>query len=205
MTWAPDVTVVAYRNSREDWHRSRAVSVTASNMACVCGRSKYKTAQQFFAEWNGDVEVAKQDWSKADWGNRLEPVVGAYLVEIGKPFVEAQELITSPRGLLSRGYIACTPDGYFDYDIPELVEIKTTSAAFSRNVSDEWLYQVQTQLLITGLQKGYVAALYRGNTFHLHQIDADADIQKEIIDASNDFVMGNPRTRTKSEKEGLGW
>lgn len=125
-------------------------------------------------------------------GTKLEPVILAEAEDrLGVKIVDRQKWVTF-------GCNGATLDGRVENN-GALVEAKTAGILWrgdqsewgedgSDEVPDSYLVQVQAQLLVTGAELGYLAALIGGRGFAMYQIAPNDALQGAIAIRSNSFI-----------------
>lgn len=172
--------------------RRRAV-VGASEVGLLFGLPAYgnRTISDIWYEKKYGTLPSKGNAS-TDLGNKLEPVILEQAEErLGCKIVDRQKWVT----LGSNG---ATLDGR---EIGEgaLVEAKTSGIIGpsktilwgpddSDEVPEQYLAQVQAQLLVTGAEMAYLAALIGGRGFAMFRIYPHAELMRAIADKSAVFI-----------------
>jgi predicted phage-related endonuclease len=124
-------------------------------------------------------------------GTKLEPVVLEWAQErIGQPIVDRQKWVMV-------GNNGATLDGRVINDGP-VVEAKTSGVLWraddswgddgSDEVPENYLLQVQAQMLITGAELTYLAALIGGRGFAMFEIARHGGLQDAIREKSQAFI-----------------
>lgn len=119
-------------------------------------------------------------------GNELEPLARqAYMCET---FADVQEVGFVDWERLRAG---CSPDGVIygtDGQIEKIIEIKCPEivnylryAESASNIPKQYIVQMQYNMLITGAKSCDFIAYYPGMRLIIHTIDADAELQSNII------------------------
>lgn len=82
-----------------------------------------------------------------------------------------------------------------------VLEVKTISERYSdmweAGIPPQYYFQLQHYLIVTGLNWGEFVWLKGGNKLHVLQVDADIEVQKQIIEESRKFYhnVGEARAR----------
>jgi predicted phage-related endonuclease len=124
-------------------------------------------------------------------GTKLEPVVLEWAQErIGLPIVDRQKWVMVDCN-------GATLDGRVINDGP-VVEAKTSGVLWraddswgddgSDEVPENYLLQVQAQMLVTGAELAYLAALIGGRGFCMFEIKSHAGLQYAIRQKSTEFI-----------------
>jgi putative phage-type endonuclease len=161
---------------QHDWLTARAERIGASDAPIICGISTFESPFTLFHKKRATLQAlenAEEFQERMYWGKMLEPAIVGRFAEVTKRLTQ----IVSPPGLVRTDVwrqdprIVATLDGVTltDDQVPVPLEVKNVSAFFA----DEWseaapLYyqvQVQHQMMVTGTETGYIAALIGGNKF----------------------------------------
>ena len=176
--------------SKEDWLRYRNMGIGGSDVAALLGISKWKSELELWLERTGQGDALVQENEAMQWGTIMEPVLRTRFTEVtGKTVVEVKAILQHPQ----YPFMLANVDGLTvdDEGNPAILEIKTASE-YKRNewengVPAYYETQVQHYLAVTGIQKAYVAVLIGGNSFHIHEVDADTEVQQMLIALEEQF------------------
>ena len=167
----------------------------ASDVPVVLGKNLFKTAFEIWEEKTGRVENTFTGNLATRIGHHCESLTAAEFnnrtlgrFEIFDPedkqfdFKEWPVLKVRPDFLLTNKKTG----------EKLLLECKTAfkkggQATWAKGCPIDYYYQVQTQLLAMGYERGYIAAITEGNDFFCYEIKADLEIQDEIINALKIF------------------
>lgn len=155
--------------TREAWLAERRTLLTASDVPAALGLSPWKSPLELWAEKTGTVEaedIGGRDAVK--WGLRLErPVAEGYAEDTGR-VVSMWPQHTVKRSSIC-DWLGATPDAL--QEAPEFpnegaLQIKTASAYKKSDWAEEppiyYQVQLQTELFVTGMPWGTLAALIGG-------------------------------------------
>lgn len=180
--------------SPEELERRRSV-VGASEVGLLFGLPSFggrTLSDIWFEKKFGTVSGGKGNAS-TKLGNKLEPVVLEMAEErLGTLIVDRQKWVT-------RGSNGATLDGRAE-NSGAVVEAKTSGILWrgdqsewgedgTDEVPDSYLVQVQAQLLVTGAELGYLAALIGGRGFALFEITPQESLLRAISDKATEFVQ----------------
>lgn len=165
--------------------------IGASDAAAAMGLNAHKTPYDLWLDKTGQQSVPFEGNEFTYWGNVLEPVVADRLAE-----ETGYKLRRHGRTITAKDYpfMGC----HLDYKVtalPTVVEIKTGGyftkdqwgESGSDQVPDNYLIQVQHQMICTGYKQALVAVLLGGQEFRWYQINYDADLAQLIIEKLTAF------------------
>ena len=184
---------------QNEWLAARAMRVGASDAPIILGISTFESPFTLYhkklatlADEENEVEIQERFY----WGRTLEPVIVGRFADVAKrhcQMVSAPPMVTThvwdanPQIVASLDAVTSTDDGEV---VP--LEVKNVSGFFA----DEWteaapLYyqvQVQHQMMVTGTQVGYIAALIGGNTFRWGRIERDDKFIEMMLERELEFL-----------------
>lgn len=172
--------------TREAWLAERRTLLTASDVPAALGLSPWKSPFELWAEKTGNIDPEDiGDRDAVKWGLRLEkPVAEGYAEDSGRTVTmwEPYKLVRSS----ICDWLGATPDAtQYDAKDPEegALQIKTTSAFKKADWAEEppiyYQVQLQTELLVTGMPWGTLAALIGGQQL----VWFDAEKNDRFLDA----------------------
>lgn len=167
----------------DEWMESRKGGLGASDIASVLNvEGAYLTPLQVWADKRGILIQEDDDREWLEWGNKLQPMIAQALAEeTGYRVEETNESLVHP----DYPFIRANCDSYI-WDEQKgwgVGELKNVGAYNVKDWEDEspvkFQIQLQSQLFVTGLQWGVVAALIGGNKFVYHEMERN----DQFIDA----------------------
>ncbi|MCX5407461.1 YqaJ viral recombinase family protein [Streptomyces sp. NBC_00335] len=167
-----------------EWDEARAgLCITATQIAAVMGCSPWSNRFQLWHAKSGLRVPPFVVTPQIEWGNRLEPAVGAKFAD------EHPEMALAPTGTWrhqDRPWQRATPDLLGS----ELVEIKTSPVAneWDEGVPLHYYCQAQWQLDTLGLDVCHVAVLIAGHDYREYVVEYDADDAATMRTAAEDFL-----------------
>lgn len=178
--------------THEEWVSLRNAGVGASEVGAIMGVSHFQTAYQVWRRKRGLDPVVEESIAMR-MGHYLEPVVAQlFEEETGSTIVK-----TSAADIIyhdpDKPYMRATPDrlGYVKRNGKReyfLVECKTTAMPIDPSeLPSAWITQVQYQMRVTGIRRGYLAYLVNGRDFGYVEIVYNEDYVREIEDAVTEF------------------
>jgi putative phage-type endonuclease len=191
--------------TRDEWLAERRNGLGASDVPALLGLSPYSTPWQV---WVSKVtDAPDSDPSEAmEWGLALEDAILTRWADRERLFVgHRAEAWRHPEYKWARA----TPDGllFTDPDDDDAEPWAVVDVKNVRSGADEWdrgdtvppyiVAQVQWQMFVTGLDRGFVVALIGGNRLHVHELEADPAAHAEMFQVSQEWwdrhvVSGEP-------------
>lgn len=174
--------------ARQQWLQERRKGIGGSDIAAICGLSKWRTPLQVYQEKLGEAPPSLET-EAMEWGNRLEPVIRqAYADRTGRAVYKPEEpIIRHPE----HEFLLASVDGFTACN--RVVEIKTSrvSEGWGDEGTDEipmdYFLQVQHYMLVTGFNLADVAVLIGGSDFRLYEVQAVKDLQASMIQRAQQF------------------
>jgi len=152
-----------------------------------------------FLEKTGQSSDQETDNEAMQWGRIMEPVIRNHFQEItGKKVVEVHAILQHEQ----YPYLIADIDGLTEDDDgnPAILEIKTASefkrSEWENDIPPYYRTQIEHYMMVTALDKAFVAVLIGGNTFKVYEVDADPEIRKMLLTIETAFwnkVVNNVR------------
>jgi len=193
------VTATRDVSDQKSWLAARALRVGASDAPIICGISTFESPFTLYHKKRATLEALENEeefQERLFWGKTLEPVIIRRFADVtqrGVIQVSEEPLITTHIWKVVPQIVA-TLDGVTVSDAQEWVplEVKNVSGFFA----DEWseaapLYyqvQVQHQMMVTGAQVGYIAALIGGNKFRWGVVERDNAFIELMLQRELEFL-----------------
>lgn len=185
-----DVMVNTKNLTRNEWLDVRKCGIGGSDVAVICGLSKYKSTLQLWMEKTGQLEP-EEAGEPAYWGNVMEPIIrNEFANRTGFRVDTINSMLRHPE----HTFMLANVDGIVvDKDgRKSILEAKTASAYKTEQWADdkipeEYMLQIQHYMAVTGFKSTYVAALIGGNHFIYQKIDRDDELINMIIELEYDF------------------
>jgi hypothetical protein len=169
-----------------EWHEQRRQGIGASEVAVACGFGRYRTRYDLWREKTG----ATAPWGGNEatlWGQRNEPHILADWADRKEArIIETQQQFRHerwPHLWATVDGVATTIDGE---DV--VVEAKCTTSRNAQlgdggdDAPPEWLAQVQVQMLLSGLERAYIAVLIDGNKSREYCVQIDREVAEALAD-----------------------
>lgn len=139
--------------SREDWLAIRRTGIGSSDIAGVLGLSPWASPYTVWADKRGLVPPVEET-EAMEIGTALEePIARLFQKRHGQPVRRVRAILRHPEHPFALANLDRVTDGG-----RAVVEIKATSQRWDA-VPDHYMVQVQWQLAVTGLHKGYLVPL----------------------------------------------
>lgn len=194
--------VSRYGRDRRRWLAARRDGITATDAAGILGVDPWESPLSLYAAKTTGTETAVSE--AMYWGTRLERVVaeewGRRNKHLGRvlptPGLLAHRDRTWQRATLDR-YVGRVTDLGAGIRAPlpvAVLECKTTDARHKEHWPEDGspplrvIAQVMHQLIVTGLDVGYVAVLIGGNHYREWRIDYDPELADQITAAEEEFL-----------------
>lgn len=175
--------------SRQEWLSWRNKGIGGSDVAAVCGISKYKSPVELWMEKTGQIEPKKSS-EAAYWGTILEPIVRN---EFSLRSNLKVQIVKSMFQHSKYSFMIANLDGLIiDPEYGKCIFEAKTASSFKQNqwednIPEEYMLQIQHYMAVTGLNKTFIAVLIGGNEFKYKLIKSDNEIINMIIKLENDF------------------
>jgi putative phage-type endonuclease len=169
-----------------EWHEQRRLGIGASEVAVACGFGRYRTRYDLWREKTG----ASAPWGGNEatlWGQRNEPHILADWADRNEAkIIETQQQFRHQRW----PHLWATVDGVATTINGEdvVVEAKCTTSRNAQlgdggdDAPAEWLAQVQVQMLLSGLERAYIAVLIDGNKSREFCVQFDRAVAEALAD-----------------------
>jgi len=174
-----------------DWIEQRRHGIFATDAATVTGRSPFSSPFEKFAELQGTT-APKIATESMEWGNLLQPVVGAAWARKHGRKVRACPWT----------YWLDYPDigSHYDFDVVgsrEIVEVKTASAYAQREWGEEGTsevpeaYHLQAMHEIMcrpGIERCHIAVLLGGQRLKSYVVERDDEMIEDLLTVERRFL-----------------
>jgi putative phage-type endonuclease len=171
----------------EEWKALRRKGIGGSDAAAALGLSRWKSPLRLYLEKIGEVE-SDADTEAAYWGNILEDIVAKeFERRTGKKVQRVNAILIHPKYEWMLANIDRKVVGE-----NALLECKTTSEWNKAEWKDdeipqEYIFQLQHYLAVTGYEKAYIAVLIGGNKFIWKEVARDNELIEMIIEGEKKF------------------
>ncbi|MCI3922667.1 YqaJ viral recombinase family protein [Paenibacillus sp. TRM 82003] len=186
-----DILVETENLSYDQWLQYRRNGIGGSDIAAICGLSKWKTPVHVYLEKLGEAPEDQMS-EAAEWGNRLEPLIANKFASEHPDWAitEKKVIYCHPEHRWATGnldrMIICPNRGR------GILEIKTASEYLRHewddgNIPDYYFVQLQWYLYVTGLDWGYFATLIGGNKYREYEVVRDDELINQLLRLASDF------------------
>ena len=176
--------------SIREWMEERRLGVGASEIAVLFGVSPWSTIREM---WHEKVHGCSYEPGSEifHWGHTMEPVIAAefarrYNVEVGDP--------PSMIMIGDKPHYRASLDRVVIEDGEPIAAVELKNLNESRHAeyrvagpSIGYLLQLQYQLMVAGLDHGYLAVLFGGQKFGAWRVLASPSMQREIARRVDEF------------------
>lgn len=184
-------------NNKNDWLEQRLLDITSSDVASIFGLGRESYYKLFQIKKHHILIQEDNEYMRI--GRAIEPYIALLAGEmlekdLGCKIKKKEEYIRIPELRVGSSF------DYVSDNYPDefLVEIKNVDAFifskdWTKNEHGEIIppfqieLQVQHQMLVSGINTCYIAALIGGNRFELVRRKANAEIQKRILEHVDQF------------------
>lgn len=177
----------------------RTSGIGGSDVAILCGLSKYKTAYQLYLEKRGELLPDDADSEIMRFGRRFEkPVADEFAFRTGRKTWRQRKTLRHPQYKFLLGNI----DRWQERDGEKgILEVKCTDWRLRKGwleggVPDGHYLQIQHYLMVAGCSFGSFGVLFGGNELHVFDVDRDENTIQQLLALELDFwhrvQQGNP-------------
>jgi len=188
--------------TKEEWLKWRNKGIGGSDVAAICGVSKYKSPVELWMEKTGQIEP-KEVGEAAYWGNVMEPIIrDEFTLRTNLNVRLVPSILKHP----VHSFMLANLDGVIDDVCGECIfEAKTASIykqeQWETSIPEEYMLQIQHYMAVTGFQKAFIAVLLGGNQFKYKVIESDNEIIEMIVKLEKHF-WNCVTTNTPPEMDG---
>jgi putative phage-type endonuclease len=170
----------SHKAGSDEWLALRKTGIGGSEVAAICGLSKWTSPYTLWCQKTGRISDSVTPNDAMEWGNRLEPVI-IDKFESEHPELKVYRDVGTWRHK-DREFQVTNPDAIYETEDGKLgiLEIKTAMYEddWKEGVPRYYETQVQWYMQTFGIERGYVAVLFHGNSYREYEIEA------------NDFAQG---------------
>jgi len=177
--------------NKQEWLRERKTYIGGSDVASLCGLSKYKSAMAIYLE-KTSAEVEENEINKAmEWGTLLEDTIAnAYSIRTGFSIEVEANVIRHPE----HSFIAANIDRWADGK-KHILECKTAGFMMSKDWGEEYTDQIPESYLcqvayyaaICDVEKVDIAVLIGGQDFRIYTYNRNREFESKLIKVAVNF------------------
>lgn len=161
--------------TREEWLAERRLCITSTDIAAICGLSRYRSAYNVWADKVGLAGEGKEPTPAMEWGTKLEPVIADH-------FSAQHPEIHLQKGEFVRDeWIGGTPDYISSCDFG--LECKTAGSrmagywgAADDAIPTEYLCQIHWLALATRRSQWVCAVLIGGQEYREYSVNISQEL-----------------------------
>jgi putative phage-type endonuclease len=178
---------------KRQWLDERRQGITATDIAAICGASKYKSAIDVYLDKRGLAEQLPENDAML-WGKLMEPVIAGHYARRNRVRLERPGLMTHK----DIGWIRGTPDRLIAGQSKGL-EIKTASSRMSGHwgnsgtddVPTEYLLQCAWYMLLTGFPEWDIALKIDSADYREYTILRNECLESRLLEMADRFWHEN--------------
>jgi putative phage-type endonuclease len=168
----------------------RSKGIGGSDVAALCGLSKYKTAYQLYMEKRGELPIDDSDNERMRFGRRLEkPIADEFAFRSGRKIWRQRRTMRHPE----HRFMLANIDRWQERDGEKGVYEGKNAGWQQRKlwldggVPEQYYLQLQHYLLVTSCRFGTFGVLFGGNEFHAFDVERDETTIAALIGLEKDF------------------
>lgn len=176
--------------SNSEWLQYRKQGIGGSDVAAVCGVSKYKSPVGLWMEKTGQIE-SEQAGEAAYWGTIMEPIIRKeFTLRTNVKVQIVKAILKHP----TYNFMLANLDGVInDPVVGDCIFEAKTASIFKQDewdndrIPEEYMLQIQHYMAVTGYTRTFIAVLLGGNQFKYKMIERDDELISMIIKLEADF------------------
>lgn len=196
--------------SREEWLKMRKRGIGGSDVAAICGLSKWKSPMHIYLDKTNPETIDEGIISEpAYWGTVMEDVLAKeFAKRSGYETRTLDKILAHPEhewafANVDRVIVVPNENGE---DIG-ILECKTASEYLlgdwkDERIPDYYMVQLQWYLFVTGLSWGYFATLVGGNKFYSIFVERDDTLIDLLTNICHNFWHNNVLAKVPPEFDG---
>lgn len=188
--------------SHDDWLEWRRKGIGGSDVAAICGLSRYKSALEVYLDKIGDIPP-KEDNPRMKAGRILEPVIADWFAEeTGYKVMKRNSMFQHKK----YPFMLANIDRWIPGENAGL-EIKNTGE-YSRHdwfdgqteiIPTEYQLQANHYMAVTGAERWYMAVLIGGWDFQWRVIERDEKLIESLVTIEQNFWENHVLTKVQPE------
>lgn len=176
--------------SNKEWLQYRKKGIGGSDVAAICGISKYKSPVEIWMEKTGQIDPVEAG-EAAYWGTIMEPIIRQeFTLRTNLNVKIVKAILKHP----IYDFMLANLDGKInDPLVGDCIFEAKTASIFKQDewdndrIPEEYMLQIQHYMAVTGYNRTFIAVLLGGNHFKYKMIDRDEELIGMIIKLERDF------------------
>jgi putative phage-type endonuclease len=183
--------------SKEAWLKLRLADITSTEISALFGCSPYMTEYELWHKKKGLLADSFEENERMKWGTRLQdPIAQGVAADNNWLIREKKEYIRNPEHKIGSSFDYVVVSEYGDEEA--ILEIKNVDSLAFKN---GWIehedgemepplhieLQVQHQMIVSGINKCFIAALVGGNRAVILEREKDPALEKQILKKADVF------------------
>lgn len=161
-------------HDREQWLAERRTGIGSSDAAAACGLSQYRTALDVYCD-KLQLVPPQEDNRAMRLGRRMEPVLAAEYEDqtgaaVARP-IPMRRHAEHPCLLANLDGLREGTDWIVEFKTANLRQAKRWGEPGSDEIPDEYMAQVQHQMMVNGSDLADVAVLIAGSDFRIYTVE----------------------------------
>lgn len=180
-------------SEKQTWLKERKTYIGGSDIGCILGLSKYKSALDIYLEKTTDI-IEEATSEAAYWGNILEDIVAKeYSNRTGNSIKKSKGLIRHPK----YKFLAANIDRWVIKDDGKKHVLECKTASFTKNklwgeegtdqIPEQYLCQVAYYAAICDVERVDIAVLIGGQGFRMYTYQKNEEFEGKLISAAIAF------------------
>lgn len=168
----------------------RSKGIGGSDVAVLCGLSKYKTAYQLYLEKRRELPSEDIDSERMRFGRRLEkPIADEFAFRSGRKIWRAPRTLRHPQYKFLLGNIDRWQEreGLLGVYEGKNANERQRKVWLDGGVPEGYYLQLQHYLMVTGCTFGTFGVLFGGNEFHAFDVERDEETIANMLAVELDF------------------
>lgn len=168
----------------------RTSGIGGSDVAALCGLSKWKSPYQLYLEKRGELAPDQSDNERMRFGRRLEkPVADEFSYRTGRKVWRASRTLRHPQYKFLLGNVDRLQERNGEQGVLEVkcTDWRMRAGWLEGGVPDAAYLQIQHYLLVTLAQFGSIAVLFGGNELHYFDVSRDPSTIQALLSLEIDF------------------
>ena len=189
---------------KQEWLAYRSLGVGGSDASVIAGVNPFRSIHELWLEKTGQILQEETYSEYTHFGTILEPIVRQEFTKRTGLKVRAKNVMLQS---IQYPFMLADLDGVINENgEPAVFEAKTASAykeeVWENGVPEEYMFQIQHYMAVTGYKRTYIAALVGGNKFYWHKVERDEDMIMDLIRMEQEFWENNVQNGVEPVPDG---